>query len=91
MIIGHDIHDFIEDWYQGAQPTTQQILDLTRAIDYDSMACKKHDIYEKVWAIYRKGKLLDTVRGDNVYRAAYRIEKEYRQLNSKARHYWEKV
>ena len=89
MIIGQDIHDFIEDWYQGAQPTTQQILDLTRAIDYDSMACKQYEIYEKVWAIYLKGKY--EMRGGKVYRSAYRILEEYRRLNSKARHYWEKV
>tara|TARA_R100000458_G_scaffold10734_1_gene8492 strand:- start:1991 stop:2281 length:291 start_codon:yes stop_codon:yes gene_type:complete len=80
---------FADDYLEGNTPTAKQILNITRAIDYDLMADRQYRIYSKIWKIYEKGDYKR--RTGLVYRAAIRHRNEHQKLSSIARRYWEAI
>ena len=85
----HDMEQISDDYLDGNKPTTQQILNITRAMDYDLLADRQYRIYSRLWKIYEKG---DYKRKTGLlYRAAYRHRKEHQRLSSIARRYWEAI
>ena len=54
MFRRHDMEQFSDDYLGGNKPTTQQILNITRAMDYDLLADRQYRIYSRIWKFYSK-------------------------------------
>lgn len=89
MFRRHDMEQFIDDYLDGNKPTTQQILNITRAMDYDLLADRQYRIYSRIWKIYEKNYF--TPNRGLLYRAAIRHRKEHQRLSRIAGRYWEAI